>query len=426
MKKYNLIGEVSDIDYHDDVWDFCGPKSIKAFLAELKPGEKAEIEINSPGGLVLAGIEMANAIKNSSAHLIAHVTGMAASMASVIACACDEIIMEEASFMMIHDPWGAAEGNADELRKEAELLDQMKAVCMSFYRAKFDRTEEELAQLMSEETWYTGAECLANGLKCKVVASDVRAVARATSRHFGALPESAAALIKEQTMSEDVKAKLDALRAEARAEIVAAVDAPIEDNVKTEEKDESNMNEITIAIEDEKSEAVTAPNDEAHVTPQTVVEEVKEEVAKVETPATDWEARFKGASKKINELQSRISDLQKTADEANDKLAAAEKSLVARDAELDKAHAELNAAQGEIKAKCEALAIAEKDLADVRDNLSKATEQVEHLRQTRDILTGGVLTTPDEVNTYEAKIKRAKNAREREALRKAKARGEIE
>jgi chromosome segregation ATPase len=328
--------------------------------------------------------------------------------------------------MMIHDPWGAAEGNADELRKEAKLLDQMKAVCMSFYRAKFDRTEDELAQLMSEETWYTGAECLANGLKCKVVASDVRASARATSRHFGALPDSAAALIKEQAMTDEVKAKLDALRAAAREEIVAAVDAPIEDNVKIEEKDEANMNEITIAIEDEKSEAVTAPNEEAHVTPQTVVEEVKEEVAKVETPATDWEARFKGASKKINELQSRISDLQKTADEANDKLAAAEKSLVARDAELDKAHAELNAAQGEIKAKCEALAIAEKDLADVRDNLSKATEQVEHLRKTRDILTGGVLTTPDDVNTYEAKIKRAKNAREREALRKAKARGEIE
>lgn len=417
MKKYNLIGEVSDIDYHDDVWDFCGPKSIKAFLADLKPGEKAEIEINSPGGLVLAGIEIANAIKNSSAHLIAHVTGMAASMASVIACACDEIIMEEASFMMIHDPWGAAEGNASELRKEAQLLDQMKAVCMSFYRGKFARTEEELAELMSSETWYTGAECLANGLKCTVVASDVRASARATSRHFAALPESAAALLKEQTMSDDVKAKLDALRAEAREEIVAAVDAPVENETP---KDESTMNEITIAIEEQKTEEPTA---------QTVVEEVKEvkeEVAKAEAPATDWEARFKGASKKINELQSRISDLQKAASEHDEAMAALKESLLARDAELCKATAELNAAQSEIKAKCEALATAEKDLAESRDSLAAANEQVEHLRQTRDILTGGVLTTPDEVNTYDAKIKRAKTAREREALRKAKARGEIE
>ena len=87
MKKYQLIGEIADFDYHSDLWDFCGPKSLKAFLADLKVGEKAVIEINSPGGLVMSGIEMANAIKNSKAHLIAHVTGIAASMARVIACA---------------------------------------------------------------------------------------------------------------------------------------------------------------------------------------------------------------------------------------------------------------------------------------------------------------------------------------------------
>ena len=132
MKKYQLIGEIADFDYHSDLWDFCGPKSLKAFLADLKVGEKAVIEINSPGGSVVQGIEMANAIKNSKAKIVAHVTGIAASMASVIACACDEIQMEEASFLMIHDPWTYAEGNAEQLRKDAAFLDQCKAVCMSF------------------------------------------------------------------------------------------------------------------------------------------------------------------------------------------------------------------------------------------------------------------------------------------------------
>ena len=136
-KKYCLIGEITDFDYHGFWGDYCSPKSLKAWLDTLAPDEEAEIEINSPGGSVVQGIEMANAIKNSKAKIVAHVTGIAASMASVIACACDRIEMEEASFMMIHDPWSYVEGNAEEMRKQASVLDQMKAVIMSFYRGKF-------------------------------------------------------------------------------------------------------------------------------------------------------------------------------------------------------------------------------------------------------------------------------------------------
>ena len=105
-KKYSLIGEITDFDYHGFWGDYCSPKSLKAFLDTLSADDVAEIEINSPGGSVIQGVEMANAIKNCKAKIIAHVVGIAASMASVIACACDEIEMEEASVMMIHDPWG--------------------------------------------------------------------------------------------------------------------------------------------------------------------------------------------------------------------------------------------------------------------------------------------------------------------------------
>ena len=112
MKKLSLIGEISNFDYHGAWGDYCSPRSVREFLDGLNDGEEAEIEINSPGGLVVCGIEIANAIKNCKAKLVAHVTGIAASMASVIACACDEIVMEEASFMMIHDPWGYAIGSA--------------------------------------------------------------------------------------------------------------------------------------------------------------------------------------------------------------------------------------------------------------------------------------------------------------------------
>lgn len=162
MKTYQLVGEIADFDYVSETFGFriCGPASLKKFLADCADGETVMIEINSPGGLCVPGMEMANAIKNSKAHVIAHITGMAASMASVIACACDEIKMEEAAFLMIHDPWSWTEGNAAAMRKEAQNLDQFKAVIMSFYRGKFNRTPEEISALMADETWFTGAECV--------------------------------------------------------------------------------------------------------------------------------------------------------------------------------------------------------------------------------------------------------------------------
>ena len=192
-KKFSLIGEITDFDYHGMWGDYNSPKPLKAWLDTLAPGEEAEIEINSPGGLVVQGVEMANAIKNSKARIIAHVTGIAASMASVIVCACDAIEMEEASFMMIHDPWGYALGNAEEMRKEASLLDQMKSVIMSFYRGKFKGlTENQISALMSDETWYTGTECKENGLDCTVIKSDVRAAASIVPHKFAKIPEAAA------------------------------------------------------------------------------------------------------------------------------------------------------------------------------------------------------------------------------------------
>ena len=170
-----------------------GPESVSDFLATCAPGERVKIEINSPGGAVIPGMAMANSIKNSQAHVVAHVTGIAASMASVIACACHEVQMEEGSFLMIHNPWGWAEGDAEEMRKEAEVLDTMKAGIMGFYRGKFpSKSEEEISALMDEETWWTGDEALEAGFACTVIPTTVRAAACATRHHFAKIPDAAA------------------------------------------------------------------------------------------------------------------------------------------------------------------------------------------------------------------------------------------
>lgn len=371
MKKYCLDGEIADFDFHDQTgfWSFCGPKSLKAFLADLKNGEKAEIEINSPGGSVIYGCEMANAIKNSGAHLIAHVTGMAASMASVIACACDEIVLEEASFMMIHDPWTELAGNAADLRKEADLLDQMKAMILSFYRGKFEKSEDELAALMSETTYMTANECLENGLKCSVVKSDLRYAAKLTARDMAKAPEAARAYFKTAEMPDDVKAAIEA----ARATQIDEPSAPV---------------------------------------------------------AEDWEARYKGASKKINEYQSKIAELEKKiADAALETvdygtIVAERDGLKNQVAALEETAAKAVEAEKNLKDQLEKTG---KDLADAQASISDLTtkleksekalgetsQQLDHLKATRDLLTAGVLTPSEAPKSYEERLAAAKTPKDK-------------
>ena len=402
MKVYQLVGEIADFDYVSETFGFriCGPASLKKFLADCAEGEKVEIEINSPGGFCVPGMEMANAIKNSKAHVIAHVTGMAASMASVIACACREIRMEEASFMMIHDPWSWTEGNAAAMRKEAQNLDQFKAVIMSFYRGKFNRTEEELSALMSDETWMTGAECVENGLKCELIKSDLKMAALVGSAKFGKMPEAAAKLYKFQELTDDAKAELEKAKAEQHKPAAGSVHSQLmADYLANPDADRSAADFRAIIAE---------------------------------LDAEGFAARFKGASKKINELQDQL----KAKDEELKQLDAkifAEQS--AKDAVAD----ELETANGKIKDLEGKLEQSDKDLKDAKASVSSLTtelekvkkdltqmgEQAKHLKEVNDTITGGVLVPSAEGGEYEAKMKKAKSAREREDLRALKKAGKI-
>ena len=201
MKTFKLDAEIGrkteDVHFLGFHFKTIGPDSLEAFLKDCAVGEKVKIEINSPGGSVIAGLAMANMIKNSKAHVIGHVVGVAASMASVVACACDEVKMEEAAFLMIHNPWSEAEGDAEELKHAADVLERMEVAMRAFYRGKFpNMADAELDQLMADETWMTGADCVARGMVCELVPSDVRAAACVTRRHFKHIPEAAAKFLE--------------------------------------------------------------------------------------------------------------------------------------------------------------------------------------------------------------------------------------
>lgn len=428
-KKFCLIGEITDFDYHGFWGDFCSPRSLKAFLDGLGEGDEAEIEINSPGGLVILGVEMANAIKNCKNKIVAHVTGIAASMASVIACACDEIVMEEASFMMIHDPWGYMEGNAEGFRKEADKLDQMKSIIMAFYRGKFDRTEEEIAALMSDETWYTGNECAENGLKCTVVKSDVRAAASIVGHKFAKMPEGAAKFMTAKDITAEGKAEIAKAKAEAEVARKAEADeaeAKAKADKAAEEKARLNAEAAAAQAKAEaaaEAAAKSSTGNKSALLMDYLADPDKDRSAEdfkailKELDAEGFAARYRGASKKINELQAEIEAahaecdaLKKTDGENVQKIVALEGAINDFKDQVEKA------GFNDLDALIGAVSGLKADLEKGATDLAACREQLDHLKKTRDLLTGGVLTPSAELPTLQEGLDKCKTPKEKSAF----------
>lgn len=84
--------------------------------------------------------------------------------------------MPENAFMMIHKPWGVSGGDADDMRDYADLLDKVEAVLLPAYAQKTGKTTDEIAAMLKDETWMSGAECLAHGFADQVT-PEVKAMA---------------------------------------------------------------------------------------------------------------------------------------------------------------------------------------------------------------------------------------------------------
>tara|TARA_R110001583_G_scaffold126232_2_gene277824 strand:+ start:3058 stop:3783 length:726 start_codon:yes stop_codon:yes gene_type:complete len=138
--------------------------TAKKFKDELNKQRGAiEIYINSAGGVVTEGIAIYNSLKAYTGKKTVIIDSLAASMASVIAMAGDVVQMPSNGLMMIHNPWGASSGQAKEHRKTADLLDVMKEAMLAAYRLKTNLDETQLSELMDEETWMNGEDCLKLG-----------------------------------------------------------------------------------------------------------------------------------------------------------------------------------------------------------------------------------------------------------------------
>ena len=134
--------------YEDDVTPACFKKELMAGSGPVT------IWINSPGGDVWAAAQIYNMIRDYPYKVTAKIDGIAASAASVIAMACDEVLMSPVSTMMIHNPWTFAWGDSHDMEKVARQLEECKATIINAYVEKSKLSREEISQLMDEETYF--------------------------------------------------------------------------------------------------------------------------------------------------------------------------------------------------------------------------------------------------------------------------------
>jgi len=144
-----LYGTIGSDFWGDGITDIM----VRDQLKEAKKAKTLAIRINSGGGDVFQGNTIANLIGEHAAAKTVYIDGLAASIASVIAMSGDTVKMADNAMMMVHDPWAMSMGSAEEMRKTADLLDQIKELIVNTYAAKTKQERNVLAKLMADETW---------------------------------------------------------------------------------------------------------------------------------------------------------------------------------------------------------------------------------------------------------------------------------
>lgn len=201
-----------------------------------------DVEINSPGGDVFAGLGMFNMLRSFAAtgkKVTTRVTGVAASIASVIMLAGDKREMPKNTFAMIHSPMTGTYGTAEELRETADTVDKIGASLRNIYVDRMGMKAETVDAMMSKDTWLTADECLENGFATDLI-GEVVATAKFDMARAD-LPANVQAVFKakeDEVTPEEAQALAEAepARLAAEAEAVQAALNPVADQIAARAK----------------------------------------------------------------------------------------------------------------------------------------------------------------------------------------------
>lgn len=192
MKKYYALetkGKEANIYIYGDIvsWEWFESDVSSYTLAKEIENLPKDIEvinvfINSYGGEVAEGLAIYNALRRHKAKVKTYCDGFACSAASVVFMAGDERIMNNASLLMVHNAWMWTAGNADQLRKDADDLDKITRASIEAYKSRVNISEEEIKELLDNETWILPTEALEMGFATAIVGEAVNTKAAASAR----------------------------------------------------------------------------------------------------------------------------------------------------------------------------------------------------------------------------------------------------
>ncbi len=171
-----------DIKIHGEIggwWDGISAKEVMAKLASVPEGEDINVSIHSTGGDMMDGLAIYNALKMHDSKVAVTIAGLAASSASVIAMAGDEIKIPENAYIMIHNPWGYVSGESKDFEEAASLFKQFEETCARVYAGRSGKDVDEIQSMLDESTWLDGAQAVEMGFADTVVdAVKIAALAR--------------------------------------------------------------------------------------------------------------------------------------------------------------------------------------------------------------------------------------------------------
>lgn len=176
MIKIPVKGDIIDNDTAEfyDFWgmsNYCSPNQVESALQNANH-QPVTVEIASNGGDVFAGSEIYSLLKGYDNDVTVNIVGLAASAASVIAMAGDTVKIAPTAQIMIHKAWTDSQGNADDLEHQANVLGTIDQSIASAYENKTGMSQDELLQMMSNETWLTAKDAVDKGFADEIMFED--------------------------------------------------------------------------------------------------------------------------------------------------------------------------------------------------------------------------------------------------------------
>lgn len=314
-----IYGDIGDSFFDEEAQTAA---SIRNQLEALGDISDITVRINSRGGNVFDGLAIYNLLKDHPAAVMVKIDGLAGSIASVIAMAGDMVVMPATAQLMIHDPHVLAKGNSTLMRKVANILDEIRDSLLAAYVAKTGQPEDDIKQMMADETWMGAARAKELGFVDEQTQEETDIAARIAAQFdlsmFNNVPSSLQATAQaaseqpssnqevtdmpDNTNTPDSAVKADEIRAKALADEKQRRD-DIRAAFKKHDQHADLMNQCLddpeVTVEKARAQLLEALG--ADATPSGNFEAGEDEREKFQSAAADWlVARNEGTLNKLD------------------------------------------------------------------------------------------------------------------------------